>query len=52
LTVITKRAVAALPLPSTAVQLTLVLPTRKTLPDLGKQAAGTTPSVASLALTR
>jgi hypothetical protein len=47
----TKCAVAVLPLPSTALQVTVVRPTRKTLPDFGRQAAGTGPSVASAALT-
>ena len=40
-----------LPLPSTAVQVTRVRPTRKTLPDFGRQATRTEPSIASTALT-
>lgn len=50
-TVTTRRAVATLPLSSTAVQATFVRPTRKMLPDLGRQAVGSGPSVVSAALT-
>ena len=46
-----KRAVALLPLLSLAVQVTVVRPTRKRLPDFGLQTAGNVPSVASVALT-
>jgi len=45
-----KRAVALLPLLSATVQVTVVRPTRKRLPDFGRQAARTEPSVASVAL--
>jgi hypothetical protein len=51
-TMMTKRAVAWLPLVSTAEQVTFVRPTRKRAPDRGRQAARKGPSRSSTAVTR
>lgn len=51
LTVIQNAAVAAFPLPSTAVQVTRVLPTLKRDPGRGEQVAATLPSRSSVAET-
>jgi hypothetical protein len=47
----TKRALVALPLLSTGEQVTVVRPTGNRLPDFGRHAEGSGPSVASVALT-
>jgi hypothetical protein len=51
LTTILNRPVRVFALVSVAEQLTVVCPTLKRLPDLGRQVAATDPSIASRAVT-